>query len=193
MRRLRSIAFVLAGSCLLLATMFWTAIGEDKPDQKLANRGKYLVNAMGCNDCHTPWKMGPKGPEPDMTRFLSGHPQDMALPPAPAAPPGPWIGAFAATMTAWSGPWGVSFTRNLTSDKETGLGDWTEQNFIATIRTGKRMGKGRDLLPPMPWFAYKNLSDNDLKSIFAYLRTIPVVKNKVPEPMPPAGQPANPK
>ena len=102
MRRLRSIAFVLAGSCLLLAATFLTATGEDKPDKKLANRGKYLVNAMGCNDCHTPWKMGAKGPEPDMTRFLSGHPQDMALPPAPVAAPGPWIGGFAASMTAWT-------------------------------------------------------------------------------------------
>lgn len=193
MRRLRSIAFVLAGSFLLLAAMFLTAIGQDKLDQKLVSRGKYLVNAVGCNDCHTPFKMGPQGPEPDMTRFLSGHPQDMALPPAPVAPPGPWIGAFAATMTAWSGPWGVSFTRNLTPDKESGLGDWTEANFIATFRTGKRMGKGRDILPPMPIPAFKNMTDNDLKSIFAYLKTIPVVKNKVPEPIPPAGQPAYPK
>jgi hypothetical protein len=184
MRRLRSFTFVLAGSCLFLAAMFWTATGQDKPDQKLVNRGKYLVNAVGCNDCHTPFKMGPKGPEPDMTRFLSGHPETMVLPPPPAAS-GPWIGSFAATMTAWAGPWGVSFTRNLTPDKETGLGDWTEQNFIATFRTGKRMGKGRDILPPMPIPAFKNMTDNDLKSIFAYLKTIPAVKNKVPEPIPP--------
>jgi len=173
--------------------MFWTATGQDKPDQKLVNRGKYLVDAIGCNDCHTPLKMGPKGPEPDMTRFLSGHPQDMVMPPSPAAAPGPWMGSFAATMTAWAGPWGVSFTRNLTPDKETGLGDWTEQNFIATIRTGKRMGKGRDILPPMPIPAFKNMTDNDLKAIFAYLKTIPVVKNKVPEPIAPSGQPANAK
>jgi hypothetical protein len=193
MQRLRSIAIVLAGSCLLLAALFWTATGQDKPDQKLVNRGKYLVNAIGCNDCHTPLKMGPKGPEPDMTRFLSGHPQDMVMPPPPVSAPGPWMGAFAATMTAWAGPWGVSFTRNLTPDKETGLGDWTEQNFIATLRTGKRMGKGREILPPMPIPAFKNMTDNDLKSIFAYLKTIPVVKNKVPEPIPPAGQPGNAK
>lgn len=193
MRRLRSIAFNLAGSFLLLAAMFWTATGQDKPDQKLVNRGKYLVNAVGCNDCHTPMKMGAKGPEPDMTRFLSGHPQDMVLPPPPVSPPGPWMGSFAATMTAWAGPWGVSFTRNLTPDKESGLGDWTEQNFIATFRTGKRMGKGRDILPPMPIPAFKNMTDSDLKSIFAYLKTIPIVKNKVPEPIAPAGQPAYPK
>jgi hypothetical protein len=185
MQRLRSFAVVLAGTCLLLAAMVWTAVGQNKPDQKLVNRGKYLVTAVGCNDCHTPFKMGPKGPEPDMTRFLSGHPQDMALPPAPAPAP-PWITSVAATMTAWSGPWGVSFTRNLTPDKETGLGDWTEQNFIATFRTGKRMGKGRDILPPMPIPAFKNFTDGDLKAIFAYLQTIPAVKNKVPEPLPPA-------
>jgi hypothetical protein len=173
--------------------MCLTATGKDKPDQKLIARGKYLVDAVGCNDCHTPFQMGPKGPEPDMTRFLSGHPQDMVLPPAPVAAHGPWIGSFAATMTALAGPWGVSFTRNLTPDKETGLGDWTEQNFITTIRTGKRMGKGRDLLPPMPFPAFQHMTDGDLKAIFAYLQTIPVVKNKVPEPIPPAGQPAEAK
>ncbi len=81
---------------------------------------------MGCGDCHTPWKMGANGPEPDMTRMLSGHPESMVLPPAPA-PSGPWMASLAATMTAWSGPWGVSYTANLTPDPETGLGKWTEQ------------------------------------------------------------------
>lgn len=193
MQRLRGFTFVLAGSCLLLAALFLTATGQGKPDQKLVNHGKYLVSIMGCNDCHTPMKMGQKGPESDMTRFLSGHPQELVMPPAPAIAPGPWMGSFAATMTAWAGPWGVSFTRNLTPDKENGLGDWTEENFISTIRTGKRMGKGREILPPMPIPAFKNLTDNDLKSIFAYLKTIPAVKNKVPEPVPPQGPPADAK
>jgi mono/diheme cytochrome c family protein len=193
MRRFKSIAFVFAGSFLLLTAMFWTVTGQDKPDQKLVKRGTYLVTAIGCGDCHTPMKMGPKGPEPDMTRMLSGHPQDMVMPPPPASPPGPWMGSFAATMTAWAGPWGVSFTRNLTPDKETGLGDWNEQMFIATIRTGRRMGKGREILPPMPIPAFKNMTDDDLKAIFAYLKTIPVVKNKVPEPIAPPGQPVNSK
>ena len=62
----------------------------------LVERGKYLVNTSGCHDCHTPWKMGANGPEPDMTRALSGHPESFALPPAPP-PSGPWIGAVAAT------------------------------------------------------------------------------------------------
>ena len=113
--------------------------------------GAYLVKTMGCNDCHTPWKMGPKGPEMDMTRALTGHPQDLVMPPPPALPAGPWIGSMSATNTAWAGPWGVSFTANLTPDKETGLGDWTEEQFIATMRTGKHQGKGRPVLPPMPF------------------------------------------
>jgi hypothetical protein len=150
---------------------------------KLA-RGKYLVTTSGCNDCHTPWKMGPKGPEPDMSRMLSGHPEDMALPPAPQ-PQGPWIVAGAATNTAWSGPWGVSFTANLTPDAETGLGNWTQRNFSETIRTGRHMGRGRQVLPPMPIPAYKNFTDTDLEAIFSYLQSIPAVKNHVPEPLPP--------
>ena len=151
---------------------------------KLA-RGKYLVTTSGCNDCHTPWKMGPKGPEPDMSRMLSGHPEDMVLPPAPQ-PQGPWIVSAAATNTAWSGPWGVSFTANLTPDAETGLGKWTQRNFSETIRTGRHMGRGRQILPPMPIPMYKNFTDADLEAIFSYLQSIPAVKNRVSEPLPPA-------
>ena len=193
MRRFGNFTVILAVSFVFLTTMSWVASGQDKPNEKLIKRGLYLVNAVGCNDCHTPFKMGPKGPEPDMTRMLSGHPQDMVMPPSPATTPGPWMGAFSATMTAWGGPWGVSFARNLTPDKETGLGDWTAQNFVATMRTAKRMGKGRDILPPMPVQAFRNMTDDDLKSIFAYLQSIPAIKNKVPEPIPPAGQSPQPK
>jgi cytochrome c553 len=145
-------------------------------------RGKYLVNAMGCDDCHTPTKMGPNGPEPDMSLRLSGHQASMTLPPPPA-PAGPWTVAATATTTAWSGPWGISYTRNLTPDKATGLGEWTEQQFVDTIRTGRRQGRGREILPPMPWPAFKNLNDADLKAMFAYLRTVKPIENKVPEPV----------
>lgn len=147
--------------------------------------GGYLVSSMGCHDCHTPWKLGPTGPEPDMSRALTGHPEDLKMPPAPALPPGPWIASFAATNTAWAGPWGVSFTANLTPDKETGLGDWTEEQFIAAIRTGKHQGKGRAILPPMPYPAYANLVDEELKAIWAYLRSLAPVKNRVPQPIDP--------
>ena len=152
-------------------------------------RGKYLVTVAVCNDCHTPWHMGPNGPEPDMSRMLSGHPADMSLPPPPRLPDGPWIVTAAATNTAWSGPWGVSFTANLTPDPETGLGKWTLRNFTETIRTGRHMGRGRPILPPMPIPMFKHFTDDDLKAIYSYLRTIPAVENRVPEPLPPA--PAN--
>jgi mono/diheme cytochrome c family protein len=152
---------------------------------KRVERGAYLVKTMGCNDCHTPWKMGPKGPEMDMTRALTGHPADLVMPPAPKLAPGPWIGALSATNTAWAGPWGVSFTANLTPDKETGLGLWTEEMFIATMRTGRHQGKGRPVLPPMPYFMVGALNDEDIKSLFAYLQSLAPVHNPVPQPIDP--------
>lgn len=148
-------------------------------------RGKYMVTVCGCNDCHTPLKMGDAGPEPDMSRMLSGHPESLVMPPAPKLPPGPWGISAAATLTAWSGPWGVSFTANLTPDKETGLGKWTARTFKDTIRTGRHEGRGRAILPPMPIPMYKHLTDEDLEAIFAYLQSIPPIRNKVPEPLPP--------
>ena len=151
-------------------------------------RGKYLVNFGSCNDCHTPWKLGPKGPEPDMTRALTGHPAEMKVSLSPTLE-GSWGIAAANTMTAWTGPWGVSFTANLTPDKETGLGDWTEEMFIQTMRTGRHQGKGRAILPPMPWFSVNALSDEDIKAVFAYLQSLPPVHNRVPAPIdPPEGQ-----
>jgi hypothetical protein len=145
-------------------------------------RGKYLVTAMGCHDCHTPWHMGANGPEPDMTQALSGHPASMTLPPPPQ-PSGPWIASFAATNTAWSGPWGISYTANLTPDRDTGLGAWTEQQFLDAIRSGRHQGRGRPILPPMPWQWFKSLNDADLKAMFAYLKTVPPISNKVPDPV----------
>ena len=148
-------------------------------------RGKYLVTIAGCNDCHTPWHMTPDGPEPDYSRMLSGHPQDFAIATPPKTPDG-WNMVAAPTNTAWSGPWGVSFTANLTPDPDTGLGKWTQKNFTETIRTGRHMGRGRPILPPMPIPMYKNFTDDDLEAIFSYLGTIPAVRNRVPEPLAPA-------
>jgi hypothetical protein len=147
-------------------------------------RGRYLVGAMGCNDCHTPWKLGPKGPEPDMSRALSGHPADFAV----TAPPrleGAWAWSATATNTAFAGPWGVSFTANLTPDAETGLGRWTADTFIAALRTGRHEGKGRPILPPMPYRMIGTLTDDDLRSVFAYLQSLPPIRNRVPAPIDP--------
>ena len=146
-----------------------------------AKRGEYLVTIGGCNDCHTPFKMGPNGPEPDMSRALSGHPESMPMPEAPKLPAGPWIWTGAATNTAFAGPWGVSFARNLTPEQLTGTGIWTEEMFIKTLRTGKHWGVSRPILPPMPWQNYAKATDEDLKSIYAYLRTLKPIKNQVPD------------
>jgi mono/diheme cytochrome c family protein len=148
-------------------------------------RGKYLVSVIGCNDCHTPLKMGPKGPEPDFDRALSGHPEQIGRLPAAKAQ-GPWLWAGAATNTAFAGPWGVSYTANLTPDQNTGLGIWTEEMFVKAIRTGRHMGVSREILPPMPWPAFRNATDEDLKSIYAYLRTLKPVVNHVPDVQVPA-------
>lgn len=148
-------------------------------------RGAYLVKIMLCNDCHTPFTMGPQGPEPDMTRELSGHPQDLKMPPVPALGDGPWVWAGAGTNTAFGGPWGVSFTANLTPDPETGLGKWTEENFVQALRTGRHQGVGRPILPPMPWPWFRSATDEDLSAIYAYLRSIKPIRNRVPQPVDP--------
>ncbi|MBL9018421.1 MAG: c-type cytochrome [Myxococcales bacterium] len=158
------------------------------PVQSAVERGQYLVTVGGCNDCHTPFKLGPNGPEPDMTRMLSGHPAELVMPPAPA-PTGPWLVASAGTNTAHAGPWGVSFTANLTPDQDTGIGAWSVETFMATIRNGRHMGAGRPLNPPMPWFNYAKMTDEDLRAVYAYLRTIPAIANKVPEPIAPPSAP----
>ena len=148
-------------------------------------RGNYLVDTSGCIDCHTPLKMGANGPEPDLSRHLSGHPDSLKMPPPPALPEGPWLVVSSATNTAFAGPWGVSFTANLTPDMETGTGEWTMRDFLQTFRTGRHLGRGRPILPPMPIPVYGKMVDADLEAIFAYLRTLPAVKNRVPEPVAP--------
>jgi len=152
-------------------------------------RGKYLTTFGSCHDCHTPKNFTEKGPEPDMSRALSGSPAEMKLPPLPKDVIGPdkWGALGTNDLTAWYGPWGVSFAANLTPDLETGTGSWTEEMFIAALRTGKHLGapEGRNILPPMPWQFYTLTSDEDLKAIWAYIRTLKPVKNAVPEPLPP--------
>jgi mono/diheme cytochrome c family protein len=184
---------LLAGIITLAATLtaacsntqLSVEASSDTSGSARVQRGHYLVSVVGCGDCHTPMKMGPKGPEPDMARFLSGHPERMgALPPAKAQ--GAWLWAGAATNTAFSGPWGVSYAANLTPDRNSGLGIWTEEMFVKALRTGRHMGTAREILPPMPWPALRNASDEDLKAIYAYLRSLTPIVNHVPDAQPPA-------
>jgi len=170
-------------SGLLLSGGVVVAVAQSPAPTPVA-RGKYLVTVMDCHGCHTPFKMG----QPDMTRMLMGHPQDVKIAAAPPVPAGGvWSAAVNATNTAWAGPWGVSFTANLTPDRATGLGAWTEEMFVNSIRRGRHLGAagGREILPPMPWMSYAALTDQDLKAIYAYLRTIPAVANRVPSPIRP--------
>jgi cytochrome c553 len=185
---------IIAAAILLTAVLSTATLGAaDTGDvaqkanvvskQQQIARGEYLVEIMGCHDCHTPAKMGPNGPEQDRSRALSGHPESLVMPPAPALPPGPWVASIAATFTAFASPGGTVFTRNLTPDKETGLGDWTVEEFIATMKTGRERGKGRPVLPPMPVQNLKALSDSDIRALFAYLQSIPAIKNRIPDPI----------
>jgi len=170
---------------LLILLASAAAQAADVAPRDRIEHGRYLVATSGCMDCHTPLKMTPQGPAPDMSRMLSGHPQELVIT-APVAPPaGPWLAVTAVTATAFSGPWGVSFSANLTPDVETGLGRWSEIDFVQTIRTGRHLGRGRPVLPPMPIPVYSQMTDDDLKAVFAYLKTLPPIRNKVPDVLPP--------
>jgi hypothetical protein len=126
-----------------------------------------------------------------MTKHLTGHPEGMTMGPPPA-PSGGWLWAGAATNTAFAGPWGISYAINLTPDENTGIGIWTEDMFVKAIKMGKHMGTSRTIMPPMPWPAYSNLSEDDLKALYAYLRTLKPVKNRVPDYVEPKAPPAAP-
>lgn len=149
--------------------------------------GKKLVNTLGCNDCHSPKTMTTMGPVPDTLRLLSGHQADEELAEYDANILKSYV-LFNMNNTATIGPWGTSFAANLTPDP-TGIGSWTEDQFLRAMKQGKWKGleNSRQLLPPMPWQSYSQMSDEDLKAIFAYLKSIKPVNNLVPMAMPPSG------
>ncbi|HEX2833165.1 MAG TPA: diheme cytochrome c-553 [Thermoanaerobaculia bacterium] len=149
-------------------------------------RGRYMVTIGGCHDCHTPWILQPDGkPGPDMSRALSGHPQDFRITSPAQLSSDRFAVAIAPTNTAYSGAWGVSFAANLTPDRLTGTGIWTFDTFKNTIRRGRHWGVSRPLLPPMPWFNYRHMTDEDLEAVWVYTRTLKPVHNQVQEPLPP--------
>lgn len=154
----------------------------------VVKRGEYLVTIMGCADCHAPKKMTQQGPAPDMDRFLSGHNSSQKLGTFDKGilKTGEWV-VFNGQSTAFAGPWGMSFAANLTPD-ETGIGSWTFEQFNTAMRKGKFKGleNSRPLMPPMPWFNYVNMAEDDMRAIFAYLKSIKPVSNVVPSYIPPA-------
>ncbi|WOK08960.1 c-type cytochrome [Imperialibacter roseus] len=171
-------------ACSQSANVSEKPVSPDVMKREAILRGEYLVNTSACHDCHTPKVMTPQGPALDTTRLLSGHPASEGIASIPMQQD--WI-LFSQGLTAAVGPWGVSFSANLTPDDATGTGRWTYEQFETAIRKGKSKGleRARDLLPPMPWQMYQQMTDQDLKDIFAYLQSIRPVANAVPAPIAP--------
>lgn len=159
----------------------------DTKSEASIERGHYLVALMDCNSCHSPKIMTDQGPIPDPERLLSGHPASQTFPGFKAGekPKGNWL-LFNPDLTTAIGPWGVSFSANLTPDPS-GIGNWTYEQFKRAITEGKHKGmeNGRSLLPPMPWQAYAALKEADIQAIFDYLLTVKPIENIVPPPIPP--------
>ena len=192
MKRLLTVAAIFSATALLLTRCTdekKSDTGEIKPAvaqygafDSQVKWGEHLVKVGGCNDCHTPKKMGANGPELDMSLMLSGHPAQM--------PPADFDPKEAAkknlivtqTFTSWIGPWGVTYAANLTSDS-TGIGNWKEEQFLKCLKEKKWMGldNTRPLMPPMSMMPVTEMSDDELKAIFAYLKTTPAIKNVIPE------------
>ena len=173
------------------ATLAGCVQGNSSPQQlspqEVAARGKHLITVGDCSICHSPKIMTERGPMVDSSMLLAGYRADSPVPPFPAEAlaSGAWGAVANPEFTAWAGPWGISFASNLTPDKFTGSGAWTEQQFIDAMRKGKHLGEGRSIMPPMPWEAIAAHTDADLKAIFAYLQSIKPVQNLVPQPTPP--------
>ncbi|MFI5154428.1 MAG: c-type cytochrome, partial [Chitinophagales bacterium] len=148
--------------------------------------GEHLVLIGGCTDCHTPKKMTPMGPADDSTLFLSGHPEKLPPPDVDRKQAETKGIVVTADFTSWVGPWGITYSANLTPDP-TGTGNWTEEQFVYSLRNNMSKGlpASRHLLPPMSMMPVKEMTDDELKAIFAYLRTIKPIKNISVQPTAP--------
>jgi len=189
---MKRIFLVTAVIAAVMAVGFFacnTAEGKtEKQDGKLdqaalIKRGEYLVNSIGCDDCHSPKIVGPAGFEIIAETRFGGYPSNRPLQEVDTQNLKKGWMLFGPDLTSAVGPWGMSFAANISSDA-TGIGNWKEEQFIKALREGKSKGLegSRPLLPPMPWFVYKNFTDDDLKSIFAYLKSTKPVHNVVPAP-----------
>jgi len=148
--------------------------------------GEHLVTIAGCNDCHTPKKMTPMGPVDDSTLMLSGHPEKSPAADVDRKQMESKGLIVTSDFTSWTGPWGITYSANLTPDA-TGTGNWTENQFLYAIKNSisKGLAGSRPLLPPMSMMPVKHMTDDELKAIFAYLKTIKPIKNISVQPTPP--------
>lgn len=155
-------------------------------EQQLVERGAYLVMTSGCHDCHSPKKLGAQGPEVDESIMLSGYQANRPILKANKAALREGWALITLDLTHAVGPWGASFSANLSSDP-TGIGNWTEEQFKKALKEGKYKGMegGRMLLPPMPWQNFKDIEDEDVSAIFAFLKSTKPIQNIVPAPIPP--------
>lgn len=197
---MNKIIFLIGVLSMISIVLFTTSCSDNQPytnqestdtttkktEENLVQIGEYLVTIMGCNDCHSPKRMGPNGPEIIPELMLSGYPSDRPIEKFDDPKIKQGFAMFYPDLTAAAGPWGISFSGNLTPD-ETGLGNWTEEQFKRALTQGKFKGmeNGRILLPSMPWLNYKNMKDEDIKAIFLYLKSIRPIKNIVPSPITP--------
>lgn len=148
--------------------------------------GEHLVTIAGCNDCHTPKKMTAMGPVDDTSLALSGHPEKSPAADVDRKQMESKGLIVTSDFTSWTGPWGISYSANLTPD-DTGTGKWTEEQFLYAIKNSisKGLAGSRPLMPPMSMMPVKHMTDDELKAIFAYLRTVKPVKNNSVQPSPP--------
>lgn len=185
----KRIFFITVTLAIFSTLVIFSYAGTEKQKHEKAmqiEKGEILTVEHGCVFCHSPKITKENDLIPDPERLFSGHPSDKKLPDIPKNIIGEdkWFGLYTTGFTAWGGPWGVSYAANLTPDKETGIGDWTEKDFINVIRLGIHSSFKRRLMPPMPWDEMYTLTDDDLGAIFQYLRTVKAVKNDVPDSVP---------
>ena len=177
----RSLLVVGLGITVAVSLQSEPAEGGQQQNAQV-ERGKYLVGITGCHDCHSP-KLN-AALEPDMARPLSGRPSTTPVPAATKAE----IHA-SLDFTAFGGPWGQSVAANLTPDATTGISTrYNEAQFLVAMRTGKRPN-GTTMLPPMPNVVYQNMTDDDIKALFAYLKTLKPIRNAVFQGLTPQGPP----
>ena len=180
---------------LVITVFFLTKCTNQKPSaqevneltsEQLVQRGEYLVTIMGCHDCHSPKNVGPQTFELIPELMLSGYSNNHPQPEAEVRLISKGMSIFNPDLTASAGPWGISYAANLTSD-QTGIGNWTEENFKRALKQGlyKGIEGSRTLLPPMPWLNFQNITDEDVNAIFAFLKSTPPVSNVVPFPIEP--------
>ncbi len=159
-----------------------TLIGKQEAQ---IEQGKYLVDTYGCAHCHTPKKMTDRGPVKDETLWLSGHNSKAPMPEINASLVAKGWTLSNMDHTVHLGPWGLTYSANITSD-DTGIGLWTLDHFKKSLREGKHKGldNSRMVMPTMPWTDYVNMSDEDIESLFAYLKSTKPIKNVVPAYVP---------